>query len=83
MIKKVKEKIEIGSGGWAFATINGKLSEFFFSNKKGKSTIYAHCYVKLEEYKEKWEKKATQEDTAKYRFVWRNKEYKQVPPKTI
>ncbi|KKU81961.1 MAG: hypothetical protein UY07_C0006G0041 [Parcubacteria group bacterium GW2011_GWA1_47_8] len=82
MNKKTKEK-EAETSGWAFAIVNRKLSEIFFKVRNGKMSVYAHCYVEESEYKAKWEKKAIQNDTEKYRFIWRNKEYKRVQPKTI
>lgn len=75
------EKIEIDTGGWAFAIVNNKLSEIFFKVKNNKMVVYAHCYVKEEEYKARWEKKAINDDTAKYKFTWRKKEYKRIQPK--
>ncbi len=81
MTKKF-EKIETDMGGWAFAIVNGKLSEIFFKVRSGKMSVHNHCYVKEEEYKAGWEKKAIKEDTANYRFTWRNREYKRVQPKT-
>lgn len=83
MAKKVKEKIETDTGGWTFAIVNNKLSEIFFKVKNGKMSVYAHCYVKEEEYKARWENKAIREDTARYKFTWRKKEYKRIQPKII
>lgn len=63
---------------WSFAIVNNKLSEIFFETKRGKSSIQCHCYVKESEYKTKREKKMILTDTKKYKFTWRNKEYKRV-----
>ena len=76
MKNETEEEFDFENMGWAFATINNKLAEFFF-NKKSKKII-AHCYVKLEEYKTKREQKMIKDDIAKYKFTWKKGEYKQV-----
>jgi hypothetical protein len=63
---------------WCFAIVNNRLAEIYFDKKKtGKPEIMGHCYVKREDFKTKGEQNAIKEDTAKYRFVYRNKEYKE------
>ena len=61
---------------WCFAIINGKLSEiYFYKNKKGKSEVHSHCYIKRKEYS-KEEQKMIDSDIKKCRFTWRNGKYK-------
>lgn len=71
-----REKISIS--GWAFATVNRKLAEIYFDTKKEKSVILGHCYVNQNEYQTKQERKWILGDTKKYKFIYRNKKYKQV-----
>ena len=62
---------------WCFAIINNRLAEIYFNKKKTKeSKIMGHCYVGREDFKTNEEQNAIKEDTAKYRFVYLNKEYK-------
>lgn len=61
--------------GWAFALVNGKLAEIFFDKKAGKPVIFAHCYVKKEGYKTKKEQKWIEEDTKKFKVIYRKKKY--------
>lgn len=61
---------------WCFAIINGKLAETFFEKRRGKINFLGHCYVKLEEYKTKHEQKMIKQDTEKFQFTYRNKQYK-------
>lgn len=78
MKKKIKdEEFDFENMGWAFATINNKLAEFYFNEKK-RGSISAHCYVKLEEYKTKREQKMIKDDIARYKFTWKKGEYKQI-----
>ena len=64
---------------WSFAIINNKLAEIYFDkNKKGQPKFSGHCYVKKEDLKIKAELKAIDEDTAKYKFVYRKGEYRRV-----
>jgi len=64
---------------WSFAIINNKLAEIYFDkNKKGQPKFSGHCYVKKEDFKIKAELKAIDEDTAKYKFVYRKGEYRRV-----
>lgn len=68
--------------GWCFAIVNNRLAEIYFDKKKnGKPKIWAHCYVKREEYETKQEQKWIEQDTQRVRVVYRNKKYKLVPPK--
>jgi hypothetical protein len=63
---------------WAFATINGRLAEFFWDTKKdGTNVINGHCYVERSEYNKR-EKKMIDTDIAKYRFSYRNKKYRRM-----
>lgn len=57
--------------GWCFATINGRLAEIHFHKKWG---IYAHCYIKREEYSKK-EQKMIDSDIKNYQFIYRKKYY--------
>ena len=61
---------------WCFAIVNNKLAEIYFDKKNSKVNIWAHCYVKKEEYKTKEEQKWIKEDTENIRVVYRNKKYK-------
>jgi len=64
---------------WSFAIINNKLAEIYFDkNKKGQPKFSGHCYVKKGDFKIKAELKAIDEDTAKYKFVYRKGEYRRV-----
>lgn len=63
---------------WCFAIVNNRLAEIYFDMKKtSEPKIMGHCYVKKEDFKTKEERDAIKEDTAKYRFVYRNREYKE------
>ena len=64
--------------GWCFAIVNKRLAEIFFDQKKGKSVISGHCYVKKNEYKSAMEKKWILADTKKYTFIWRKNKYKRI-----
>lgn len=63
---------------WCFATINNRLAEIYFDETKKGPKIRGHCYVKKKEYKTKKEQKLIIEDTAKFRFVYRNRKYKRI-----
>lgn len=77
----MKKKQEDGSF-WAFSLINGRLAEFHYEIEKGKSYLaYGHCYMKREEYKTKQEQKWIDKDTEKYRFTYRNKQYRRAGEK--
>ncbi len=82
-MNKHPEQKEIGIGWWAFAIVNNKLAEISFKVRNNKMSVYAHYYVKEEEYKARWEKKAIKDDTAKYKFTWRKKVYNRIQPKAI
>lgn len=64
--------------GWSFAIINNKLAEIYFEKKRGKIKFLGHCYVKKSEYKLKDEKGWIRKDTAKFRFVYRNGDYRRI-----
>lgn len=57
---------------WQFALINNKLVEIFFSNHK----IMGHCYVKVEKYKTKQEKKWIAKDTNKINLSFYKSRYR-------
>lgn len=63
---------------WSFAIINKKLAETYFDKKAGKTTILGHCYVKPEEYETKHEQRLIKEDTAKFNFIYRRKNYRRI-----
>lgn len=63
---------------WCFAIINNKLAEVYFEKGKGKIKFLGHCYVKESEYDSGEEKSWIKKDTAKFRFVYRNRKYKRV-----
>ncbi len=63
---------------WCFAKINGRLGEIYFDKVRGKNKIRGHCYVKLEEFKTKKERRQIKEDTAHCKFVYRNGRYKMI-----
>ena len=75
IVKNVKFKYNFD--GWCFAMINERLAEIYFDKKKGKSVIWAHCYVKLNEFNKK-EQKEIMADIKKYKFSYRNKKYKRI-----
>jgi len=63
---------------WCFAIINNKLAEIYFDKNLGstKSKIVAHCYVAEQDYLTKEEKIWIKRDTKKFRFTYRNGNYK-------
>ncbi len=65
---------------WSFAIVNGRLAEIFFEErkKKGRRTIWAHCYVQKTEYRTKKEQEMIEADTKRVRLSYRNKQYKLV-----
>ncbi len=64
---------------WCFAIINGRLAEVFFDVKKnGSKRIFAHAYVRAEEFRLKREKEQIRKDTAKTRLSYRNKQYRRL-----
>ena len=62
---------------WSFAIINNRLAEIYFEKSKN-SKIFAHCYVKANEYKTKQEKKYIAEDTEHVRMSYRKGKYKRL-----
>ncbi len=80
----MKKKKQEDGGFWAFALINGRLTEFHYEISKGRFYMtYGHCYVKRSEYKTKKEQKWIDKDIKKYRFTYRNKKYRRVGEKKI
>ncbi len=68
---------EDGTSGWCFALLNSKLAEIFFhKNKDGQATIYAHCYVKKEEYTTKKERAWIEKDISRFRVTYHRGNYK-------
>mgnify|MGYP001584870719 CR=1 FL=1 len=68
---------EDGTSGWCFALLNSKLAEIFFhKNKDGQATIYAHCYVKTEDYTTKKERAWVEKDISRFRVTYRRGKYK-------
>ncbi len=64
---------------WCFAIVNGKLSEIYFNkNKKGDMKFIGFCHVNKSDYRTKMEKKYILEDTAKFKFTYRNNVYKRL-----
>ena len=63
---------------WCFAKVNNKLAEIYFDETKRGPKIRGHCYVKKSEFKTKSEQKWIKEDTAEFRFVYRNRKYQRV-----
>ena len=72
-----KRKVRPRFDGWCFAIVNNRLAEIFFENndRKKKSTVWGHCYVKRSEYKTKREQRQIDTDIKKCRFTYRNKKY--------
>lgn len=62
--------------GWCFALVNGRLAEIFFKERRRNNRIWAHCYVRKEEYKTKREQQQIKQDTARVRVSYRSKKYK-------
>ncbi len=62
--------------GWCFAIVNNKLAEIYFEKDKEGVEIWAHCYVKEEEYKTKKEQTYIKEDTSKFKFAFRLGKYR-------
>lgn len=73
----VKRKVLPRFDGWCFAIVNNKLAEIFFENddKKKKSTVWGHCYVKRNEYTTKREQRRIDKDIKNAVFTYRNKKY--------
>lgn len=61
---------------WCFAIINGRLAEIYLNKTKKEPIFLGHCYVEISDYKTKREQSWIAMDTAKFRFSYRNKEYK-------
>ena len=83
IIQAMKKEADKDGGFWAFALINGRLTEFDFEIIRGKFYMgMGHCYVKRSEYKTKYEQKMIDKDIKKYRFTYRNKQYRRLGEKT-
>jgi len=52
--------------GWCFAIVNGRLTEIYFKKKYG---IYAHCYVKREEFNKR-EQRMIDSDVKRCQFIY-------------
>ena len=63
---------------WCFALINNRLAEIYFERNKEKIKFLGHCYVKKSEFKTKSEQRWIDEDTEKFRFVYRKKNYTRI-----
>lgn len=63
---KKKNDIKLNNG-WCFAVVNGRLVEIHFKRGLG---IWAHTYVKRNEYFTKREQKTINEDIRKYVFSY-------------
>lgn len=60
---------------WRFALVNKRLAEIYFKETKNGPRIWGHCYVNGNEYKTKQELKWIKQDTAKFKFSYRNHKY--------
>ena len=63
---------------WCFAIVNGRLAEIFFEKKGNKLKFLGHCYVKKEEYKTQKELRWIDEDTKKFKLIYRKSKYKPI-----
>ena len=62
---------------WCFAKINGRSGEIYFDkNKNDRVKIIGHCYVKKEEFKTKGELRDFDQETKKFKIIYRNRKYK-------
>jgi hypothetical protein len=62
--------------GWCFALVNSRLAEMYFDRVKNhQPEIWAHCYVKKEEFKTKTEQKQIAKDIEHLKIVHKNKKY--------
>ena len=61
---------------WCFAIVNRRLAEIYFEKKRGKNRIFAHCYIRKEDFKTKKERKQIAEDTKRVKVVHRSKKYR-------
>ncbi len=60
---------------WSFAQINGRLAEIYFNKTKRGPKFLGHCYVGKSEYDTQRGQNWIEMDTAKFRFIYRNKKY--------
>lgn len=67
---------------WNFVIVNNRLAEIYFDERKKVRApkIFGHCYVKRSEYKTEKEQRWIKEDTAQYKFIYRNGQYRKAPP---
>jgi hypothetical protein len=61
---------------WCFALVNNRLAEIYFRENEKAPKIWAYSYVSKNEYKTKKEQGWIKEDTAKFRFTYRNRKYR-------
>lgn len=66
-----------GETEWCFAVINRRLGEIYFRVGKSARGVYAHGYVDRKKFTKR-EQKMIDEDIKKYRFTYRNKQYRRV-----
>jgi len=60
---------------WCFAKLSNRLAEIYFKKKKGKSKIFAHCYINKLEFKNKKEINQIDKDTKKFHLTYKNGKY--------
>ena len=65
---------------WSFEKVNNKLAEIYFEKTKKGSKITGHCYVNVDEYNTRKEKRWIETDTKKFQFTYRDRHYKKVKP---
>jgi len=62
---------------WCFAIINNKSGEIYFDRREnGEVEFQGHCYVKRTDFRIKGELHALDQETKKFKIVYRNKKYK-------
>lgn len=65
---------------WCFAKVNNRLAEIYFEERKAGPKIIGHCYVSAKDYKTKKEQAWIKADTAKFKFVYRDRKYRNLDP---
>ena len=68
---------------WCFAKVNNKLVEIYFEKSKDKLKILGHAYVDSKEYKTKKEQLWIREEATKFKFIFRNGQYKDLNKQEI
>ena len=63
---------------WCFAKVNNRLAEIYFEKTKKGPKITGHCYVNVDEYNTRKEKRWIETDTKKFQFVYKNGLYERV-----